>query len=602
MFSKSTIDTKLAVALLNLGACYKQDLVLYARQFVHENRARSVINERLDEGYFELLQISKKKKGKGDYEVIALTSKGRKAILDVLEEDENYYREVYEDNERDFRTSSTESLRAALTMSRIKLMFEMADVPSFNTNKPKLSDLYYTIVDRHIIEHGEVTERSADRKYMVNLSPREMDELLKRGIFYNMKEFREFTKEKYGEEIDTVFSSRAKGIYISFDKILVVYAPNRGDNKIFRVGVDFEKKLLRALEIFGNITNAYRKLPKLSLLSKSRYDGKMYYSNLKESHPYALVISDGDSMVYSMAVGNPSGLIKGVDFNELDDKRDKYHKKNKKEPKMIWFKGNGAIYPRVFVTPFTQNGIGSLKYLCDVSAEEWVLASKALFAKSEHFEPSDNPIYPANELGKYKTSAIYMPVFEVNELYQLGQKRYSPVILTYKDMADAISHSLRQEVKFYDAETMLPIPKDEVLIYDEYGYPKGMHLLEIKLHQQGLTCDKKELNNLPALQGYEYNKFYNEIARGNINLDYLIPRLNTKELIPKEPKKRHLKRRMTTVLGTEIAKMIEDAAKLHNMTPSSYIRTRIYDIAKKDAEEYRAQNNKKEMPLKKAKM
>ncbi|MBR3251196.1 MAG: hypothetical protein IKF80_05770 [Erysipelotrichaceae bacterium] len=581
MFGKTTLNTKLAEHLAKTGGCYRRDLARYGMQFATEKRVQAVIKQCIQEEFFRVETVIKADRRKTDdsYSYIMLTRKGKTAYLDTIGEDEIYYRTHFEEKEKQFFTTNHDKLRIALRTSRIETMFAANGIPTAAVDKPSLTYLY-----------GKLTGASqvlCNDTYKDTLPRAECAEVLEKGIFYTIKEFRDFLDNMENIGSDDTMYSRARGIYISNDKILVVFISEVGANKIIKISSTAEKRLLVKIKTLSKITQAYRKLPELSKKKRNPATGEMIVTQMVESHPYALVISDGDSLVYSMATGNPRGIIKGKDKMLVKDATVKNSKDNA-WGNTTWLKGNGSVFPRVFVTPCTPYGIGSLGYLCHTSSEEWAVASRALFASSERFEiDSFDPIYPAYEKGEWSRKSIFMPVFEVNELYSIATAKYTPTFLTYSDMLNAISHSIRKETAYYNADTMEIFDPDEVIIYDEYGYPKGYHMLEEVLRQMGLQCAKKDLNALPALQGYTFNKFYNEVARGRIDIQLLIPSLPTKKL---EQKEEEPKRFRTSVLGMRMGEKfinkIKKAAKLHDTTVSSYIKGLIHEQVNEDAELY----------------
>lgn len=580
MFGKTTLDTKMAGHLARTGGCYRRDLTRYGMQFATEKRVQAVIRQCLQQEFFKAETVIKADRRKADdsYTYLVLTRKGRVAYLDAIGEDEQYYRLHFEEKAKLFGTVNQEKLRIALRTSRIETMFAANGIPVAAIDKPSLPYLYGKLTGAPQVLCNEM--------YKDTLPRTECAEVLSKGIFYTIKEFRDFLDNMESIGSDDTMYSRARGIFVSSDKILVIFIPEIGGNKIIKISSTAEKRLLVKLKTLSKITKAYRKLPELSKKKRNPATGEKAVTQMVESHPYALVISDGDSLVYSMATGNPRGIIKGKDKMLMKDAAAK-SSKEKAWGNTTWLKGDGSVFPRVFVTPCTPYGIGSLGYLCHTSAEEWAASSRALFASSERFEiDSFDPIYPAYEKGEWSRKSIFMPVFEVNELYSIASAKYTPTFLTYGDMLNAISHSIRKEATYYNADTMEIFDPDEVIIYDEYGYPKGYHMLEEALRQKNLQCSKKDLNALPALQGYTFNKFYNEVARGNIDLQYLIPSLPTKKLEQKEETKRYRTSVLGIRMGEKFINRIRKAAKLHDMTASSYIKGLIHEQVNADSDLY----------------
>ena len=578
MFRKGTLKTKLAMHLLQVGQCYKSDLYMVAKMMGDEAYGIKTINKMISEDDIVVRRVKNKSK---TVSILALTRKAKLSLVNLLDED--YFYTHYKTFDKDFRTANVDTLLSRLDASRVKTMFSLAEVPTLPHDKPSLYHLFTTL---YRLPYDYKEEFDNKPMYADQMTRDECEEMLSRGIYYTIKEVRDFLNEDIEGSSDTSLGSRAKGVFISKYNCLVVYSGRHGDNKLIRIRNEAEKRLLLALRVILQITNVNRALPSLSRSRQSNFDGSRVVDSLMQNTPYALVISDGESLIYSMATGNPRGLIKGT--NKI--KYDKQQKKRVEEKGMTvttsWLKGDGAIFQRVFGTPFTENGINTLEYLCHTTAEEWQKTMMALMSDNAQFTYNgNNPLYPYDMTGK-NLPCIYMPALEVNELYNIFQMDYRVAILTYQDLMNTIAHSVRKELYYFDADTLKMFPRDTVLIYDDNGYPKGQKLLEDYLKAQGKKATKKTYFDLPKQFGYDFVKFYNEIARGNIDVRKLFASVETSDIEEKETKR--IKRKsITLTLGEEMTNNIYRAAKLYNMSASAYVKNLIHDKVIEDSDKYK---------------
>ena len=72
------------------------------------------------------------------------------------------------------------------------------------------------------------------------------------------------------------------------------------------------------IQHINNFTYVYRDVSALTKYKQSKHDPtKLIPCEPKKNKPYAFIVSDGDAEVYSMATGNPSGLVKNIDEKKL---------------------------------------------------------------------------------------------------------------------------------------------------------------------------------------------------------------------------------------------------------------------------------------------
>ena len=493
---------------MNVGICYLYDLSLYARLESNgsKNYGARVIKEMADRGWLEKASV-RKPEGKDPeegYPVCALTVQGQREFLDMLSEvspkDYEYYRKNRPSPAR-LRSVQQKGLRSELNDARMKIMFVCAGVPVFEKDKPSL----YRLI--HGTDLGE-----------------ESLALLEEGLFYTMKEFRKALDEEAPGTADTILGTKARGIFISRKNCLVIYPCRRGDNRIVRVSKAYELRLLKLLKPLLKRTNVERTVPALDRRTREEGTGRRVTGERYRNAPYGLILSDGDAMVYYTANGK-AGSRSGEEWSAMGS------------AKFNWLNGQDSIYPRLFVTSCTWNGISTLDYLCHTGIEEWAEEAKERFASSPSFRMNPyDPFYPAEEiLDGEPRPVIYMPVFETVELRRIKERRDSVVILTYRDMMDALSRAIQREVRFYDIETMKPAE---------------------------------------GISGYCKDK-------------------SPEEADPEEPgknKRPSVRRRSISLTFTEdFTAKIKEAARYRDTSVTNYIRAKIQESVAKDSGEYRRQ-------------
>ena len=549
---------------------YKKDITMYARTKTNgdDKYANRIINTMIKEQLLIEKEVKKNRKDnkQSDYKTVTISKKGKNVLKEKLD------KEVDKEIESGFQTNSQATLRARLNDSRIKLMFMMCNVNVAPETKPRLIELYRIL-----------KEKTDPRKMQI------CTETLKAGIYYTVKEMHEFMDEMNFGISDTTYASRIRGMYISPHTCLMVYITQRGDNKILRTTKNIEKKVVSLMQPVLEVTTVNRDLPELSKKRKSRTSDNLIVDTLRKNSTWGLVISDGDSLVYSMTTGNPNGIIRKKDVSKIQIAKNE----QQKDKKYTWLIGDEEIYPRLFVTPFTEAGIGSLDYLCHTRAEEWLEDSKNYFRQLNRFEENlYNPLYPHDEVYRgQKIPSVYMPVFEINELRKISEMDYTVTVLTYRDMIDAISHATRKQLRYYDAETMEYVDDNEILQYAETGYPLGEQMILERLAEYHVKCDKREIQKLPKKYEMDYTSFFNGIVNEEIDLEQVIRQLPVAP-VKKEKKKYNIRKQLAFTVPTEMATTIKHAAKNKDLSVNRYLIQMIVknmDEIKRDAKEKEAE-------------
>ena len=572
---------RLSNFMMAAGECYLNDLRFVARQWSSDNNARRVVKQMVEEG---LLTVRETKTSRTNtITSVSLSKEGRVKALDKLADP--YWHKYAASAEATFHVSDADQLSRKLADSRIRIMMKLAGVPVFPAEKPSLAHLVNTMTGHAMPSEDPLEyyreEWDADR----------CADLLTTGVYYTIEEYRAFLESIGQGESDVTYLARARGIFISDSTCLIVYIGKIGDNKLIAIRPAGEQRLIDTLVPLLRITHVTRALPGMGITSVNEYTGAISITGAVNGSPYALIISDGDSLAYSTATGNPRGKVTGRDAAS-----ETYAEKRNDSAVMQggWLKGSTRLFTRVFVTPFTIPGVNQLGYLTSHAFEDWMDDMHALF--------EDNPAFVSNRSGRLyqyhllkddaKLPALYMPVFEACELYNLSKDKKFVAVVTSPDLYDAVARSLRMEVAFCNSETLEVEDHDAVMIYDTFGYPAGIHAVEKDLEANGITYEPSAYAALPQTLGCETDiQLSNAIYRGEIEIPVVETTLADKHpSAPVKEKKRAYVRRagVTIVMSANAKKTLEKAAKFHGLSVSNYVKSVIAEPMKADAESYEA--------------
>lgn len=575
---------RLSNFMMAVGECYVGDLRFVARQWSSDNNARRVVKQMMDEGLLTLRETNASRT-----EVmrsVSLSKQGRIRALDRLSDP--YWHEYADRAEASFHVSDAEQLARKLADSRIRIMMKLAGAAVFPAEKPSLAHLVNTM------NGNAMPSENAMEYYREEWDADRCAELLNSGVYYTIEEYRAFLESIGQGESDVTYLSRARGIFISSMTCLIVYIGKIGDNKLIAIRPAGEQRLIDTLVPILRITHVTRSLPGMAVTTVNEYTGAIRTVGAVNGAPYALIISDGDSLAYSTATGNPRGKITGRDAANAA-----YADRRAETATMQggWLKGSTKLFRRVFVTSFTASGVGALGYLTSCSFERWMEGTRELLdgKTDEGFIPnSSGRLYQFHLIdGDRKVPVLYMPVFEACELFRLAKDKKPVVIVTYPDMYDAVARSLREDVIFYNADTMERVPADQVMVYDTYGYPAGLHAVEKYIESKGEAYDDKAYAELPEKMGFDSDiKLSNAINDGTVKVEDVEAILaGRNEAKPAAPKKRAYVRRsgVSIVMSAAAKKTLEKAAKYHGLSVSNYVKGILAEPMKKDAEAYDAQ-------------
>lgn len=595
---KDSLPSK-AIELLNKATLlYKTDLLLYVTAWSSQQNASKLVNKLIKDGLVAYKKIN------NDY-ALYLTRVGKNNLENDI---------VYN---KDFHTTSESILNQRLQENTIKVLFSICGIPCFDTEKASLKQIRESILG---------INNKLDKK--------EAEAILNNGVYYTKKEYIDFINSISPGKADTFASSRFKGVYISNYNIYFVYMPERKDNKILRIFYEKELNLKKSAEAFKNFTDVYRYVEELCTYKQSKNDSKKLIPASKVfNEPYCLVVSDGNAEVYSMATGNPSGLIKGVDFSKIssqkkriadlkaEEKADEANRIQygiartiaKAKYSSMFLDAYNDVYKRLFVVSRNISGVRSLDYLCSNTLESWHKESVELFKTNpKYFIQNINPIYPYIELvGNNKMPSIYLPVYEAKILKEISELNFNPTIVTYEDMLDTIAHATRRINRYYDADFYINdkrmvaslFDEDSVLYYDYSGYTKGELIIRNYLKEHNLApLDANIYLKLPSLFNMNKVDFYNSVAKEKISVREVVSSIDTATIEP-EKRKYNIKKTITLHVSADFHKKVKRAAKYDNLTIQQSLMKLIYGPVCKKSDEYniRLQKMKKEWAKEKLK-
>ncbi len=184
----------------------------------------------------------------------------------------------------------------------------------------------------------------------------------------------------------------------------------------------------------------------------------------------------------------------------------------------------------------------------------------------------------------------FFPIYEVTELAEIAKRTEEVCVITYEDMANVIAHSVKIELRYFYVETMEEIDPDTVMIYDANGYEKGPTMIEAALSEIGKKSFNAEIKRVAGELGISYTKLCNSVARGGIPVSDVLERMELDELPDIVNEKKQSAKTDTTsisiVVSDAFAGKVKQAAKLHGVNVSAYIKNLIAETVNEDSRRY----------------
>ena len=506
----------LATMLLFKGKMFKEDVLLLANKITKDKTSASrLFRELVKRNVFKVEEIEIGKRNKKQViPVVSLTEQGENILLSYY----HFPRPSYENVVRRFNISSTDSLLRLLNSNHIKTMFNCAGIQTDANFKPSLMQLYCRV--------RGIAYNDQDDRYPL-MADTEVDDLLDKGIFYDDFEYREFYRYISNETI--AVKSSFRGVFIQADKCCVVYS--NGKNNYHMVYIH-------------ELKNEYKLID--SLL-KCRF---AFPNNL-----FAITISDGEGFIYATASGRVAGK----------------EKKNKAIPKTLLTahsklldKSQYMYLNDIISVVYGEQGVKHLQYIVNNNQRSYRAKKMGIANISKDFTSNiDEDGVLRYYRDRFSVPCYYLPVYSIRTLVEIRELNYDPIILCEPDMVKVIARTTRRELTYIDINSLQILNKEDLLIYDEQGYPKGKKMLEDYLHSLNLDASIDQFNNLPKLYNLEYVDFYNQIAEGNIEVQDLLSHITTKPYVPYKKS-----RRSTQVIRveTDTYNIIKECALKNNIS------------------------------------
>lgn len=556
-------------AIAETGEAYRSDVALYMDSvFGKKGVGTKELRKWEEAGYLTPRQIPKEKNnGQGNNLYIATTPalKGINFIVDnEWLGDWKTTKQLVDDNMSDFDTNQMERVRVRLMYNRCKLSFEAIGCLAFTTSKPNLCEMYNKLSKEKIKETNIKYACVRNRELYAQMNEEECKEALEAGIFYTMPEVREFI-ECVGMEgnADVSMESRMRGIFISDTNCYAVYTTQRSGGNNFTVINRTEEYVLNVIKNkLLRYTNVDRELK--NIMCKYREYGKTV-SECEQNGIDALVITASDESVVKMSKPLEIGFRKSL-------------------------VGNTALYKHVYMIPFTAEGMYSLNLLCNQTKEELREQGRKDLLATKRMNITDNDKVLFAVESDTNISFAYMPVYELNALNQIKNKKEYTGIMLYKDMQKAVSRVVGSKTKYYSIGKKREITNDkgkELGVYGENGNLLGKEMILNYMRGKKLTADLNEINKVYEKYGYDRaEEFFNAIAEHRDGVPSVERIVNELESLKEYKRKVNKTDTLSLSLPPEFKKEIKKAAKLYNTTVNRYITKLIEERVKADAVRY----------------
>lgn len=549
--------------LYHIGAIWKKDFIFILKSIVNGNESQAYrLYKVLQKDKLIVEKVIEKQKGKrksnDQYTMVMLN----KDSNEYSKNDIDQYKQVC----KNFRTNNASKLYRLLSDSRIKALMIKANVVYYDKYKPSLAS---TIEQADLEVYKQKNENFSWKKIV--------DE---RGLYYSSQEIREtISKLKQNNEnasssigADTLMQSRIRGVIIKGELLYFVYIANPGENKLIKINSEGENKYIAAA------TGLFHSCFGIPFLNEQQ----------------AIIISDGLSMIYTCALGNPAGRIKDADLLEKQEVMTKNYKNRHKgkAPKYNWINSKSDIFQKIYVIPFSTEGCCSLSYLpSEINYNE----KKAMVIKKlrnyDEFKSTDTVNSPS-QIGTFESTRLYcMPICEIKELFKIRNQTKSWNEMPYQESkmtlsfitdfayANAISHVIGTPCIFHSFinDELLTLDHTyEYLDYDYNGYSVGMNKIRSYINEAGYVATNKLLNSLPKKAGYDNpNIFWNEVAAGSCEFEKSID-FNELKRIEENKVKRIRKKKKTVYVKEATLDELVKRAKEKGISSNRYIADLIY--------------------------
>lgn len=428
--------------------------------------------------------------------VIYITKLGRIYVCDKL--GDYSYESIYSNSftaEYDTARRRNE-IEKYVELQRVKVMLSFQNIGVWEKEKPSLKEF----VDRSsggtssdVFDNGEFTP------YKTNCTDEELQAMVIRGVFYSKREVIQWMSTIIASATDIMRAARFKGVFINTRRILMIYVQPFQSRSMFRL--NYEDALSK---------NLLERNLNMLLPQSSREDRKVQ----------ALIISDRQGLIQSMATGWKNGILKPktkanilkmkenqsnrplhygekqivvdsktshqiIDMdtvpavnikneNDIRMERDKLQKWYRLHQKA--FSWCDRLFDGKYVVPCTTLGLlqmGDILFKTDDEIyREGVARYKQLEPSIKESQDKTKRYYWI--MDDEAEPVVYLPVYEIDRIHALSCDGYACrssddiTIICNESMIDVLSHCIRKRVKGYDSDSMEPFEFVKQFNYDGY--------------------------------------------------------------------------------------------------------------------------------------
>ena len=419
---------------------WKRDLRLLALKCVDKKAVALAYNQLLKRKLIQEDDMSSR------FRTVSITKAGKLYLANY-----GYETDVSINESKPFGTSDPNRIHKELTKVKIITLFRSAGAAVLPEEKPLLGKLLNTL--------APMFKTEVSRKMYAEPTRTEIQrELEGPGYYYRAEEVRHFLNAQGTAMSDSIRGARFFGIYLRQNECFVVYAADPGNNRMLKISEPLEQRLV---DLLGKYLNA-------SLMFS------VFRSVSGEAHRInAIVISDGNALVYEMVMGSRRGHIKGKPavLQELKSER-----RDSEKRRHSIFRYDQQLYGRVFIIPANTNGSDCLSFLATHDTEHWISKGAALCQK---FEKTQRSVIPELNMHGFcretRLSLVYLPIYELKTLYEASVPDHSnnPTtgFLAPFWMHQTIRHCVRMKIPIYDSET--GEADDTGIVFQRNGYVEG---------------------------------------------------------------------------------------------------------------------------------
>ena len=403
-------------ALSSLYMCYETDLCLYIKTISKSSNTYSKVIKALEKrNYIVKSKLFNKR-------VVAITKKGIIALCDLFPNRDFF---ALTNKAKDNFPSLTDSTKLfpRLEENTLALFFK-----SFTFNKPDLYYLYCNLEEQEEYEKDRFNPDQVSPLYKNSLEDFQ-------GRFYTKKEvlkLNELLKPNDPMANDLYYSSRFRGVYLSYKHIFVVYHTSSYSSGVLKINLAVEESICRLItDLFSYPLSVYDRAE-------------------------CLLVGRSPSYAYNLLIG------KFGHHQELDNGPRFIHAKKNQS----FLDLSSGIYRRYYVISNTFYAQEELNYLLTHSVEEYSADVKEYFDSCEGFSCTKEGNYYDEDTGGY---AFYLPYIELSLLDAIYKGFNNPTIVTQPYLAEAVAHCLRKPCNIYDFDLNLL----QTSTYTKSGYKEG---------------------------------------------------------------------------------------------------------------------------------